>query len=126
MTNESPITALIADDVALMRDLLKDTLSKLGVEVTAVATNGTEAGDMLVTLKPDMAFLDIEMPGATGLEVLDKVKQNNIDTFCVMVSGQSTFDNLKTAIDRGAKGFVVKPYTESKISQIIEKFKAGT
>ena len=66
---------------------------------------------------------DIEMPDGNGLEVLKHIKDNNIPTFTVMVSAHGTFENVKIAMDAGADGFVVKPYSEKKIEQVIKKYK---
>ena len=65
------VTALIAEDEAVLRDDLRAQLAALWPElaIAALASNGIEALQMVERHQPDIAFLDIEMPGLTGLEV---------------------------------------------------------
>jgi len=119
------VTAVIADDVFEMRTLLSKSLKVLACEVLATANDGPSALVEVKKVKPDMVFLDIDMPGLTGLQVLDKLKSENIDVFKVIVSGSNTVENVKEAIAHGANGFVVKPYSISKIKQIMDKYHAS-
>ena len=63
--------ALIADDEQPLAHYLRDQLARLwpGLDVVAIARNGLEAAAQIAELQPDIAFLDIQMPGLTGLEV---------------------------------------------------------
>jgi len=117
-------TALIADDIVEMRQLLKRTLESLGFNVVALVGNGEDAINAIQSLKPDVCFLDIEMPKKDGLEILAEIKRLRISTFTVIISGYSSADNVKNAIVAGAKGFVVKPYSFEKIREISNKFYA--
>jgi CheY-like chemotaxis protein len=120
--NPRPITALIADDVLASRELLRQMLGKLGVVVVAQVADGHQALARLATHAVDVVFLDIDMPGCNGLEVLKQMQSRQPMPWVVMVSAHSTMDNLQVAIDHGAKGFVVKPYAMAKIQQAIERF----
>ncbi len=120
----SNFTALVADDVRKMRDVLAMALEQCGCTRTLMARDGEEALEKIALFKPDIAFLDIEMPGKTGLDVLDQLRAENVDVFTVMVSGHSKMENVTTALRKGAKGFVVKPYSMQRVHAIIEKFKA--
>ncbi len=116
------ISALIADDVGASRELLRQILKKLGVDVAAVVSDGVLALSRLRTLRPDIAFLDIDMPGLSGLDVLKELNDTGKLPWVIMISAHSTMDNFKAAIDLGAKGFVVKPYNMSKIKQVLERY----
>ena len=114
----------LADDEELMQYLLEKILTDHQCIVEHKAASGKEIIDLLdKNIISDMTFLDIEMPDGNGLEVLKHIKDNNIPTFTVMISAHGTLENVKTAIDAGADGFIVKPYSEKKIEQIIEKYK---
>ena len=112
---------LIADDVDQIRDLISIFLEDLDVEIIGEATDGNSTLQLIDSLQPDIVFLDIQMPEITGLEILDIIKGKNI--FSVIVSGDGDFNTIKTALDKGAQGFVSKPIDEEKIAQIIEKYK---
>lgn len=124
MSIKKDVTAIIADDVFEMRTLLSKVLEGLECSVLAKVNNGVEAVEMVERLKPDIVFLDIDMPDMTGLEVLDILKSKESDVFRVIVSGRNTIDNVTQALAHGANGFVVKPYSASKIKQIIDKYYA--
>jgi len=116
-------TILIADDVENIRDLIRIFLEDLNVEIVGEAIDGNAALGLIDSLKPDIVFLDIQMPDVTGLEILDLIKEKNI--FSVIISGDGDFNTIKTALDKGAQGFISKPIDEAKVVQIIEKYTAS-
>lgn len=123
MVDKNRVTVLIADDESTMRNLLASVLKSFGYRHIVQASNGQQAleflrGEALLRL----AFLDIDMPGFSGLEVLELARQTRPDCACVMVSGHSAIDNVIAAMSRGAAGFVVKPYTPQKIADVLAKF----
>lgn len=120
--SKSQPTVIIADDVDIMRELLERYLINLNCNVIAMSGDGIECMSQIKSLSPDMAFLDINMPGKTGFEILDEIKQLDFNIFSVVVSAHGSFDNLKTAIDKGAQGFIVKPYKANKIKEIVDKY----
>jgi two-component system chemotaxis response regulator CheY len=71
----------------------------------------------------DLLFLDIEMPGISGFETLEKILENTPDQYAIMISAHSTLDNVKKAIELGAMGFVVKPFTVTKVRDLLEKYR---
>jgi two-component system, chemotaxis family, chemotaxis protein CheY len=118
------LSALIADDVIASRELLSHMLARLDVDVDVVAqvADGEAALATLETVPVDIMFLDIDMPGKSGLEVLESIKHLARAPWAVIVSAHSTTDNFQKAIERGAKGFVVKPYTMAKIRQMVDNY----
>jgi len=115
---------MLADDEELMRVLLEKILIDSQCVVEGKASSGRGMIEILDSGSiPEMTFLDIEMPEGNGLEVLKYIKDNNIPTFTVIVSAHGTFDNVKIAMDAGADGFIVKPYSEKKVKQVIDKYK---
>ena len=117
--------ALVADDVDEMRLMLSKTLRGLGFEQILEVADGESALQTIREQQPVICFLDINMPGKSGLEILDYLTEHAFNTFPVIVSGHNTIDNVKTAISKGAKGFVVKPYSQEKIRQIVAKYQAS-
>lgn len=119
------IRVLVADDVKLMRSLLKSSLTSFECEVVAEVDSGDQVADHVRNFQPDIVFLDINMPGKNGLDVLQDIKGEFSDLFVAMVSGHNSFDNIRRSIELGADGFVSKPYTAVKIRELIDKFKAS-
>jgi len=115
-------TALIADDMEEMRLLLRKTLETLGINVIAQVADGEQALQAIAAQQPDLCFLDIDMPGRSGLELLREIGSRRIVTYPVIISGHSTIDNVKAAVAEGAKAFVVKPYTFDKVKQVTDRY----
>jgi two-component system chemotaxis response regulator CheY len=120
------IKVLLADDVKVMRSLLKSNLSAFDVEIVSEVDNGDQVLDLVRTLAPDIVFLDISMPGKSGLDVLQELKAEFADIFVAMISGHNTFENIKRSMELGADGFVIKPYTAIKIREMIDKYRSGS
>ena len=120
------IKVLVADDVKVMRSLLKSNLSAFDVEIVSEVDNGDQVLDLVRTLAPDIVFLDISMPGKSGLDVLHELKTEFADVFVAMISGHNTFENIKRSMELGADGFVIKPYTAIKIREMIDKYRSGS
>ena len=121
---QKTLKTLIADDDPEMRDLLKEILIDLDCHIDAEVDNGRDAINKIVLIQPDLAFIDIEMPIQSGLDVLEGINGKASQTYPIIVSGHSTIENVKTALTLGAKGFIVKPYDSDKIKQILEKYHA--
>ena len=120
------IKVLVADDVKVMRSLLKSNLSAFDVDIVSEVDNGDQVLDLVRTLAPEIVFLDISMPGKSGLDVLQELKAEFADIFVAMISGHNTFENIKRSMELGADGFVIKPYTAIKIREMIDKYRSGS
>ena len=69
----------------------------------------------------DLAFLDIRMPGATGLEVLERARTAANETSVVIITAQSTFENAVEAMKLGALDYLTKPFTLAEVQALAEK-----
>lgn len=122
---KKPRSVLIVDDVHDMRSLLKTTLYQFDVHDVVEAANGHKAIEQYFEHGHDLVFLDINLPDVSGLEVLKEIMKRNSRAHVVMVSGEASADNVKGALGSGAKGFVVKPYSPSKIKAALDRFATG-
>ncbi|MCZ6699753.1 MAG: chemotaxis response regulator protein-glutamate methylesterase [Planctomycetota bacterium] len=113
-----PIRVLIVDDSVFMRSMLKSALSSTeGIEVLATAQNAAEGLKKIKNLKPDVVTLYVEMPGMTGLEVLEKVmKDHPIPVVMVSTKTQKGAQTTLKALEMGAVDFVAKPIGEKSAS----------
>lgn len=121
MQKYKDISALIVDDVANMRNFLMSSLRSVDVTKLRDAANATEGMRMYQEKRPDIVFLDLDMPEVSGLTMLRSLKQKDRDAFIVIVSGESKVENVKEALKLGAKGFIVKPYNMAKITAMLDK-----
>jgi DNA-binding LytR/AlgR family response regulator len=113
-------TAIIADDERLMRDQLRMRLAQVWPELQIVgeATNGDEAVELVARLKPDLTFLDIRMPGKTGLEAARQIgTQSNV----VFVTAYDQY--AVEAFERGAVDYVLKPPEQERLQVTVDRLK---
>jgi len=119
----SNLTAVLAEDETLLRQFLKKKLEKLWPELQIVgeAEHGQAAVELINTLKPTVAFLDIRMPERTGLEVASDIAEASPDTHIVFVTAFHEY--AVAAFDRGAVDYVLKPIQEDRLLTTIERLK---
>jgi DNA-binding LytR/AlgR family response regulator len=110
--------ALIADDEQPLAHYLRDQLARLwpGLEIVAIARNGLEAAAKIAELQPDIAFLDIQMPGLTGLEVAAGIEGL---TRVVFVTAYDEY--ALSAFDTAALDYVLKPVTAERLVRTVER-----
>jgi two-component system nitrogen regulation response regulator NtrX len=111
---------LVIDDEAGIRDSMRRTLEYQGYQFVGAAT-GQEGLALIERDPPDLVFLDIKMPGMDGLEVLERIKASHPGVSVVMVSGHGTAQNAFEARDKGASGFIEKPFSEPALLERIQK-----
>ena len=112
---------LIVDDVAFMRMMLKDILTKNGFEVVAEAADGVQAVEKYVETKPDLVTMDITMPEMDGIMALKEIKRIDPDAKVIMVSAMGQQAMVIDAIQAGAKDFIVKPFQADRVLEAVTK-----
>ena len=100
---------LVADDEDSIRFVLREALEAAGHRVDEVET-GDAALEALSSGRYDLAFLDIRMPGTTGLDLLERLDALGVDTAAVIITAQNTMENAVEAMKRGALDYLVKPF----------------
>ncbi len=114
--------AIIADDEAHLAVYLRDKLAKLWPElqIAAIADSGPAAAAAIAEHAPDIAFLDIRMPGSTGLQVAEKLPGTTKVVF-VTAYDQYAVD----AFERNAVDYLLKPVTDERLGRTVEKLRTG-
>jgi two-component system OmpR family response regulator len=103
---------LIVDDEQLICELLRDFLTDEGYEV-ATALTGAEALEAVPTFQPDVILVDMLMPGLSGRNVLDAVRQAGVDVPVILISGDSRIEG------DGFFGVITKPFDLLMIGQVV-------
>jgi two-component system chemotaxis response regulator CheB len=109
---QKKLRVLVVDDTIVYRKAVSDILAEIpGVEVVGIAHNGKIAMSKIVTLKPDLLTLDIEMPEMNGLEVLAALQKNHPGIGAIMLSTLTAdgSDMTMKALELGAFDFILKP-----------------
>src|SRR6476620_8621004 len=115
---ESPRTCVIAEDEALLRQALLDQLAQAWpqLQILAACEDGASAVEALAEHQPDVAFLDIRMPGLTGLDVAAASAQASPRTQIVFVTAYDQY--AIDAFERGAIDYLLKPIAAERLAAI--------
>ncbi|MDA2964427.1 MAG: response regulator [Actinomycetota bacterium] len=113
------IRIVLAEDEAIIRLDLRETLQEEGYEVVGDVGRGDQAVEMVDSLKPDVAIFDIKMPGMSGLEAAKIVSDRKICPV-VMLTAFSQREIIEQARDAGALAYLVKPFQKTDLVPAIE------
>jgi len=123
------INILLVDDVENSRELLRAALlacineHKVKIEANFFhAATGESIPEQIIQHSINLAYLDLDLPHTGGLEVLKQIRQAKIDIMVVIVSGESSQENVSAAIKTGANGFIVKPFNSGRILDSLQNY----
>ena len=111
------LTALVVDDEPLARAYLRRMLQDLGVVVLDEADGVARALQLAEDLSPQLLFLDIEMPGLTGLQFAEALQHSTSDALVVFVTGYSEY--AAQAFDQAALDYLMKPVSPTRLAQTL-------
>lgn len=117
--DEKPLRVLIADDELLARQRIEDLLAREpGIEIAGTAATGTEAVEKIRELGPDLVFLDVQMPGLTGLQVAEAIGATAMPATIFVTA----FDQFALkAFDVAAIDYLVKPFDDERFAQALKR-----
>jgi len=119
MPDRKPIRVLLVDDEPLARQRVEDLLrAEEGVEIVASVDNGTAAIDAVRTLHPDLVFLDVQMPGKTGLDVVREIGADEMPA-TIFVTAYDRY--ALQAFDLAAVDYLVKPFDDERFEQAFRR-----
>ena len=117
---------VIADDHGIVRCGIRLRLERQpGLEVVAEAADGIEARDVVVSERPDLAILDVKMPGLTGLQATREIKAQVPDTAVLILSMHDDERYLFEALKAGASGYVLKSQADEELLEAIRAIERG-
>ena len=111
---------VIAEDEALIRLDLKEILEAEGYEVVGESARGDEAVELVATLHPDLAILDVKMPGIAGIEAARRITANQYDVAVLILTAFSQRNLIEDARDAGVVAYLVKPFQRGELVPAIE------
>jgi len=114
-----PVRVVLAEDEAIIRLDLKEILEEENYEVVGETGRGDDAIDLVRTLEPDLAILDIKMPGMDGLTAARHIASERLAAVLILTAF-SQHDLVEQARDAGALAYLVKPFQKSDLIPAIE------
>ncbi len=115
------LRVMVVDDALFMRNMLKDIFVRAGYEVVAEAEDGEMALGLYQKTRPDLVTMDIVMPKKSGIDALRDIMAEDPDACVVMVSALGQDSLVLDAVESGAKDFIVKPFKEDKVLEIVKR-----
>ncbi len=126
MTDITPITLIIADDHALVREGIAALCSaQSSIEVAGQCSDGLAAYELIRDLKPDFAILDLNMPRLTGIEVVRKLRENGSPTRVIIVSISRDEHSVTEALRAGANAYLLKDGPSRHLLEAIRFIQEG-
>ncbi len=123
MGKERPITVFIADDHPILRIGLSMYLEKHGrIRIAGEADNGFEAVRAIAETGPDVALMDIDMPGLSGIEAIRVLRRTRPGLIIIVLSTYTKKEYIQEAMCEGANGYVAKNTKIDELIKIIEDF----
>jgi two-component system, NarL family, response regulator DesR len=115
------VKIVLADDSVLILEALREMLEVYSqAEIIASCKNGTDALEAIRTLKPDLAIVDIKMPGITGIKVLCEIRKASQATRFIILTLYSSYYYREQAMEAGADFFFSKQFDFEKIAGVVE------
>ena len=120
------IKVMLSDDHVLMREGIRQLLEFDGnIEVVAEAGDGEECLEKLVDTKPEVLLLDINMPKKNGIEVLEEIKEKNINVKVLILTVHNEVEYLLKAVDIGVDGYILKDSESLELKKAINAVLSG-
>lgn len=117
---------IIADDSDFIRSRLQSLLLEIGdIEVAGLCENGTDALEMMKSVNPRLAVLDISMPGMSGLDVLKEIRKENRTMQIIILTLHDTDYHRRMAMESGADYFFSKVDDFDKIAPLVGEIMNG-
>ncbi|MFD0960182.1 response regulator transcription factor [Paenibacillus chungangensis] len=114
---------IIVDDEDIIREGLRDYVdwTGKGIKICGEASNGKEALQKVREVKPDILLTDVVMPGMSGLELIQAIREELLQIEIVVLSAFENFQYIKSALKYDAVDYLVKPFNEIELEQVMEK-----
>ena len=115
-----PQSALVADDEAHIRTYVRMILNQLGVAEVHEARTGDQALEVYKEKNPEVVFLDINMPGLTGMEVLPRILEMDSEAIVIMLTGHASRQLIENSAKQGAVHYIRKDTPKTEIVKLLE------
>jgi len=120
-----PLRLLIVDDSNIIRRRIERSQRLTRLQVVGTARDGREAVERFVETDPDVVTMDITMPHMNGIECVEKLVQMKPGVLILIVSALADKATAVEAMEKGANGFLNKPFSDRQLNEALEELLAG-
>ena len=118
---QAPLKMMIVDDSNIIRRRIERSQQVDRLEVVACAANGREAVEMFERTQPDVVTMDLTMPEMDGIECVEKLVSMRPEVLILVVSALADKATAVEAIEKGANGFLCKPFTDRQLNDALHE-----
>lgn len=116
------LSVLVVEDDTTMRQMLKEMLFRVGAARVIEAPDAASALESFAEQSFDIVMLDLGLPDLDGHQVMQEIKRRNMRQHIVLVTADDSIESIQKAISAGANGYVVKPYSQEKIQDVVNNY----
>lgn len=116
------LSVLVVEDEPTMREMLKEMLFRVGASKVEDHVDGASALAAYDQGQFHIVMLDLGLPDQNGHDLMQQIKSRNPSQHVVLVTADDSIDSIQKAISAGANGYVVKPYSEEKIQDVVSNY----
>jgi two-component system chemotaxis response regulator CheY len=120
-TSAAQLKMMIVDDSNIMRRRIERSQQIERLEVVGSASNGREAVELFQRTQPDVVTMDLTMPEMDGIQCVEQLVKINPDVLILVISALADKATAVEAIERGANGFLCKPFTDRQLNYALEE-----
>lgn len=119
------IKMMIVDDEAIVRRGIKTSInwSSYGIKIAGEASNGKNALEQIIKIKPEILITDIKMPITNGLELAAAIRGNHLATKIIILSGYDNFSYAQESIRLKVENYLLKPFGAEELIEVVLKIK---
>jgi two-component system, chemotaxis family, chemotaxis protein CheY len=122
MRSETPLKMLIVDDSNIIRRRIERCQQIDRLEVVGAASNGREAVKLFARTQPDVVTMDLTMPEMDGIQCVEEIVQMNPNVLILVISALADKATAVEAIEKGANGFLCKPFTDRQLNDALAEW----
>lgn len=116
------LSVLVVEDEPVMREMLKEMLYRVGTSVVTECEDAASALTAFHKERFDIVMLDLGLPDRDGHALMQDLKMLNERQHIVLVTADDSIESIQKAISAGANGYVVKPYSQEKIQDVVNNY----
>ena len=116
---------MLVDDSKLVRKKLSDLFTRAGHTLVKECDKGEDAAGAYLTYRPDIVTMDMKLPGINGIEAIERIKRIDPNAKIIIISSESNEKTILHGIKAGAVNYLVKPFREEHVLEIIKRIQAG-
>jgi two-component system, chemotaxis family, chemotaxis protein CheY len=112
---------MIVDDVAFVRNTLREIFTEAGYAIVGEAANGAEAVRLYPQLQPDLVTMDIVMPQMSGIDATRQILKSDPSARVIIISAMGQENLVMEAVNVGARDYILKPFTAKEVLLTVER-----